>query len=236
MGRRGRGPAAIALKPASVAAAWRWCTASHDRGVNDGAVIDADGFVVTPALVLEAYRQRCFPMADDRAGRLRWYRPTKRAVITWDRWKVPDSLAKRMKRQPYRITFDHAFDRVVGECAQRETTWISGDIERLYGDLHRAGHAHSVEAWSADGELVGGLYGLGLGGCFCGESMFHRADDAAKVCVVHLVGRLRERGFALLDCQQQTPHMARFGAYEISDKVYAGLLDACREPCAFAPA
>jgi leucyl/phenylalanyl-tRNA--protein transferase len=201
---------------------------------DDCAVIDADGFLVTPQLVLEAYRQRCFPMADDRSGRLRWYRPVKRAVITWERWKVPESLAKRMKRQPYRISYDQAFAEVVAACAERETTWISGDIERLYVELHRRGHAHSVEAWDAAGTLVGGLYGLTLGGCFCGESMFHRADDAAKVCVVHLVGRLRERGFALLDCQQQSPHMARFGAAEVPDGEYARMLEACREPRPFA--
>ena len=191
---------------------------------DDCSVIDADGFLVTPQLVLEAYRQRCFPMADDRSGRLRWYRPVKRAVITWDRWKVPDSLAKRMKRQPYRITYDQAFAEVVAACAHRETTWISGDIERLYVELHRRGHAHSVEAWDADGALVGGLYGLTLGGCFCGESMFHRADDAAKLCVMHLVERLQARGFKLLDCQQQSPHMRRFGAYEVTDAQYARML------------
>ncbi len=197
--------------------------------MNDGVggevvVFDADGNAVTPETVLYAYRHRCFPMADDRHGGFDWYRPESRAVITWDRWKIPDSLRKVLKKQPYRITVDTVFTEVMTACADRDSTWISTDLDQLYGALHRQGHAHSVEAWAADGSLVGGLYGLCVGACFCGESMFHRAPDAAKACVVHLVERLRARGFLLLDCQQQTPHMQRFGAYEISDRAYAKLL------------
>lgn len=185
---------------------------------------DADGCVITPELVLRAYARRCFPMADERGGAVHWFRPERRAIITWDRWKVPDSLRKVMKRQPYRITADQAFPQVIAACAQRSTTWISHDIEALYTELHRRGHAHSVEAWNAAEELVGGLYGLVIGGCFCGESMFHRADDAAKICVVNLVETLQANRFTILDCQQQTPHMERFGAYEVSDATYASLL------------
>jgi leucyl/phenylalanyl-tRNA--protein transferase len=131
------------------------------------------------------------------------------------------------------LSIDRAFPTVVAECAARSTTWISSDIELLYTELHRLGHAHSVEAWDGTGALVGGLYGIVLGSCFCGESMFHRADDAAKICVMHLVARLQERGFAMLDCQQQTPHMERFGAYEVSEREYAQLLAACRMDCRF---
>jgi leucyl/phenylalanyl-tRNA--protein transferase len=191
-------------------------------------VRDADGFPVNAELVIEAYWQRCFPMADHRRGRLRWFRPPVRAVITWESWKVPDSLVRTMRKEPYRLTIDHAFARVIAACAERKSTWISGDIEKLYLDLHQRGIAHSVEAWAGD-ELAGGLYGLSLGACFCGESMFHRRDDAAKICVVHLVERLRANGFKLLDCQQQTPHMARFGAHEITDADYAVRLEQCRE-------
>jgi len=187
-------------------------------------VLDADGYEVTPELVIEAYRQRCFPMAEERDGQLRWFRPPVRAVITWDAWKIPDSLRKRLAQQPFRITVNTDFAAVIAACAQRQTTWISFDVERLYRDLHERGFAHSVEAWNAAGELVGGLYGLVVGGIFCGESMFHRANDAAKICVVHLVDRLQRNGFTLLDCQQQTPHMARFGAHEISDRTYEGLV------------
>ncbi len=197
------------------------------------SVLDADGFPVSPELVLEAYWQRCFPMADHRRGHLRWYRPHTRAIITWESWKVPRSLAKVLRHEPYRVSIDTAFPAVIAACAERDSTWICGDIEKLYIELHRRGIAHSVEAWGADGTLVGGLYGLCLGACFCGESMFHRADDAAKVCVVHLVQHLQERGFRLLDCQQQTPHMERFGAHEVTDGDYAKLLDGCREERAF---
>ncbi len=193
---------------------------------------DADGYPVTPEVIVTAYWQRLFPMADTRRGRFRWYRPEVRAVITWDRYKIPVSLAKVMKRQPYRITIDAAFDRVIAACAERSSTWISHGIERLYTALHHLGIAHSVEAWRGE-ELVGGLYGLCLGSCFCGESMFHRADDASKICLVHLAEHLQERGFDLLDCQQQTPHMERFGAREIPDNAYAELLERCQRNCPF---
>ena len=201
----------------------------------DRLILDADGSPVTPELILTAYRQRCFPMADSRRGRIRWYRPTLRAVITWDRFKVPESLAKTMRRHPYRYTCDAAFAAVIAACAERSSTWISGDIERLYVALHERGLAHSVEAWDSAGALVGGLYGLTIGACFCGESMFHRADDAAKIAVVLLVERLRKQGFRVLDCQQQTPHMERFGAHEITDEAYAALLGGDGEALPFGP-
>ena len=191
-------------------------------------VRDVDGFPVTPDTVLAAYAQRCFPMADARDGPIAWYRPPTRAVLTWDRFKVPDSLRKMLKKQPFRLSLDEAFPTVIAACAERSSTWISRDVEALYVALQRRGIGHSVEAWDAGGALVGGLYGLALGACFCGESMFHRADNAAKACVVHLVGHLQARGFRLLDCQQQSPHMQRFGAYEISDRAYAGLLKTCQ--------
>ena len=191
-------------------------------------VLDGDGNPVTPEMVVEAYRARCFPMADSRDGRFHWYRPRVRAVITWDRYTIPRSLRKVARRRPYRLTFNRAFDQVIAACADRDTTWLSHDIEDLYKALHARGVAHSVEAWSDSGALVGGLYGLCMGGVFCGESMFHRADDAAKLCVVELCDRLQANGFTLLDCQQQTPHMARFGAYEIEDAQYAAYVERCR--------
>ncbi len=197
-------------------------------------VRDADGNPVTPEVILNAYWQRCFPMADTRRGRFHWYRPATRAVITWDAWKVPPSLDKVIRnKRPYRITFDLAFPTVIAACAERDETWISLGIEKLYVALHQLGVAHSVEAWDENANLVGGLYGVCLGACFCGESMFHRADDAAKICVVALVERLQRQGFKLLDCQQQTPHMQRFGAREIPDADYATLLAECREPVVF---
>jgi leucyl/phenylalanyl-tRNA---protein transferase len=203
-------------------------------GMDDPAavtVMDAEGHPITPQVILNAYWQRCFPMAETRRGRFNWYRPETRAVITWDAWKVPESLQKVIRNQrPYHITIDSAFARVIALCAERDSTWISLGIEKLYVALHQLGVAHSVEAWNPAGELVGGLYGIALGGCFCGESMFHRAPDASKICVVTLVAHLRARGFRLLDCQQQTPHMQRFGAREIPDSAYAQLLAECAEP------
>jgi leucyl/phenylalanyl-tRNA--protein transferase len=195
--------------------------------MNQAVIIDADGYPITPALVLAAYRQGCFPMADDRNGRLRWYKPNERAIITWDRYRVPKSLQKVARnRQPYRLTVDTAFAAVIAACAERTTTWISQDVEKLYSALHLQGHAHSVEAWNKDGVLVGGCYGLAIGGIFCGESMFHVAPDASKLCVMFLISRLQAHGFAALDCQQQTPHMERFGAYIIDDADYAALMAA----------
>ncbi|MCS6970584.1 MAG: leucyl/phenylalanyl-tRNA--protein transferase [Planctomycetota bacterium] len=186
---------------------------------------DLDGYPVTPDTVLAAYRLRCFPMCEHRAAPIAWYRPLRRAIITWDRYRVPRSLAKVLRnRRPFRLTVDRDFAAVIAACAERPDTWIGRDIEALYCELHRRGHAHSVEAWDGDGKLVGGLYGLAVGGCFSGESMFHRVDDAAKACVVHLVALLQDLGYSVLDCQQQSAHMARFGAYEVSDAEYARLL------------
>lgn len=194
---------------------------------------DVDGHPITSETVLAAYRLRCFPMAETRGGPIAWYRPSRRSVITWDRFAVPRSLAKVLRKQPFRITVDRCFAEVIAACAERAQTWISHDVEALYVELHRQGHAHSVEAWAADGALAGGLYGLVIGGCFCGESMFHRAPDASKACVVELVARLQARGFGLLDCQQQTPHMERFGAHEITDREFARLLTAAAPPAAW---
>lgn len=193
----------------------------------DYLVWDADGHPVTPDVLVEAYRQRLFPMADDREGAFAWVRPPLRAVVTWDRFRIPRSLRKTAARAPYRLTVDRAFDRVIAACAERTVTWLCRDLERLYRALYRRGQAHSVEAWDAEGRLVGGCYGLAVGGCFCGESMFHRADDAAKLCVLRLIAHLRQRGFRLLDIQQLTPHMERLGAIEIDDAGYERLFTPC---------
>jgi leucyl/phenylalanyl-tRNA--protein transferase len=188
-------------------------------------LLDADGHRVDAQTVLLAYRSRCFPMAEHRQGRLAWFRPDPRAVITWDAFKLPRSLKKVARKEPYRITVDRAFEPVMEACADRFSTWISHDIQALYCQLHELGHAHSVEAWDGQGKLVGGCYGLVIDGVFCGESMFHRATDASKLCVYHLILGLQAGGFFALDCQQQSEHMARFGAREISDAAYADLLD-----------
>lgn len=174
---------------------------------------------LTPDLIVHAYCQGIFPMADD-DGTVGWYSPDPRAIIPLDdRFHVPRSLRKAVRRAPYEIRFDTAFEAVMRGCADRAETWISEGIIAAYTALHRHGLAHSVEAWQ-DGQLVGGLYGVSLGGAFMGESMFAHAPDASKICVVHLVERLRARGYVLLDSQMHTDHMARFGLLLIPRSEY----------------
>ncbi|MFW5698548.1 MAG: leucyl/phenylalanyl-tRNA--protein transferase [Planctomycetota bacterium] len=191
-------------------------------------ILDADGVPITWREVLQAYAERCFPMAETRSGALRWYRPRERAVITWSRWRVPKSLRKLLRHEPFRITRNAAFPAVIAGCAARGDTWISHDVERLYCDLHRRGWAHSVEAWQGE-TLVGGLYGLSLGAAFCGESMFHRVSDASKACLVDLVEHLRACDFAFLDIQQDSEHLRRFGSAPVDDAAYAAMLAPCLE-------
>lgn len=166
---------------------------------------------ISPELIVAAYCQGIFPMADDR-GKIGWYSPDPRAIFPLEAgaFHVPRSLRKRIRRGEYEITVNRAFAAVMRGCADRDTTWISEDIVEHYTALHEKGLAHSVEAWQ-EGTLVGGLYGVSLGGAFMGESMFSRRTDASKVCLVALVDRLRERGFVLLDSQMPTEHLQRFG-------------------------
>ncbi|OUU23645.1 MAG: leucyl/phenylalanyl-tRNA--protein transferase [Planctomycetia bacterium TMED53] len=185
---------------------------------------DEEGIPVSPARVLRAYGERCFPMADHRDGRIFWIRPYERAVIHLDEFHIPTSLKKLRKKKPFRLTTDVAFRAVIEGCAERRETWICRDIEELFVQLHALGFAHSIEAWDDRGRLVGGAYGLSVGGVFAGESMFHIESGASKLCIVALVEHLKNLGYRVLDCQQQTPHMQRFGAELISDDNYASLL------------
>lgn len=182
---------------------------------------------LTPALLLQAYAQGIFPMAESaEGGELFWFSPPLRAVIPLDRrFHVARSLRKTVRSKAFHIALNGDFDAVIRACAEpaedRPTTWINRDILDLYGALHRMGHAHSVEARDrSTGALVGGLYGVSLGGAFFGESMFSRATDASKVALVFLVALLKHSGFTLLDAQFQTPHLARFGTYEIERVAY----------------
>jgi len=183
---------------------------------------------ITAELLVQAYCAGAFPMADGRDGAIGWYSPDPRAVIPLeeDGFKVSRSLQKRVRSGCYRVTRDRAFGEVIRACAQPRDegvdTWISQPIIDVYNELHGAGLAHSVEAWSIDAQerLVGGLYGVSLGGAFFGESMFHRATDASKVCLVALVEHLRERGFGLLDVQFVNPHLDQFGVMELSKEAY----------------
>lgn len=191
-----------------------------------------EGPSLTPALIVQAYCQGIFPMADD-DGTIGWYSPTQRAVFPLDAFHVPKTLAKTVRQAKFAIRVDGDFEGVMRACAARESTWISEEIVAAYVALHRLGRAHSVEAWR-DGVLVGGLYGVALGGAFMGESMFSRATDASKVCLVALVERMRARGFVLLDSQFPTTHLQRFGQVVIPREDYLAQLDAAlRLPCRF---
>lgn len=179
--------------------------------------------VLTPELLLHGYARGIFPMADADDGEVRWYAADPRAVLPLDGLHVPKSLARVVRQGAFGVTTDRAFEAVMRACAEpapgRETTWISEELVGAYVALHEAGYAHSVECWK-NGALVGGLYGVALGGAFFGESMFHRARDASKVALVHLVEQLRAGGFVLLDVQFQTPHLARFGVEEVPRRAY----------------
>jgi leucyl/phenylalanyl-tRNA--protein transferase len=169
--------------------------------------------------VLEAcYRAGAFPMADA-YGRIEFYRSDPRSVLEFEDLHVPRSLWRVIRKRTFDVRVDEDFDGVIRACADREETWINPEIIDAYIRLHHAGKAHSVEAY-ADGDLAGGLYGVTIGGAFMGESMFTRVRDASKVCLVYLVNRLQERGYVLLDCQIQNPHLARLGAREIPEEEY----------------
>ncbi|MEB3222513.1 MAG: leucyl/phenylalanyl-tRNA--protein transferase [Candidatus Sericytochromatia bacterium] len=178
--------------------------------------------MLSPAQLLHAYPLGIFPMADD-IGQIGWYRPTLRAVFPLDGFRVPRSLAKVLRRGPFEFRRDTAFEAVVAGCADRAETWLSPEIQQVFVALHQLGHAHSVEAWRDD-RLVGGLYGLALGGAFFGESMFSREPEASKACLVHLVAHLRARGFTLLDSQLPNPHLARFGQVLIPHEAFLAQL------------
>lgn len=181
---------------------------------------------LTPEMIEFAYRRGAFPMADPATGAIDWYRPRRRAVIPLDQFHVSRSLARRIRKADFRVTFDQDFAAVMRACAGRDETWISEDFHRAYGELHRLGKAHSVEVWLED-RLAGGIYGVHLGAAFFAESKFHRVTDMSKVALASLAGRLRERGFTLLEVQYLTPHLAQFGAVEIPGRVYeARLADA----------
>ena len=183
-----------------------------------------------PDLLLRAYTVGVFPMADSRdAPSVYWVEPKQRAILPLDAFHLSRSLRKTLLSGRFQTTADVAFDQVVSLCAEsaddRPDTWINVQIERAVRTLHAQGYAHSIETW-ADGELVGGLYGIALGRAFFGESMVSRAADASKLALAHLVARLKVGGYTLLDCQFMTPHLASLGAVEVSRKTYVSLLDA----------
>jgi len=186
--------------------------------------------VFGPNELLDCYRRGVFPMADSRDDpRLFLVDPDLRGVLPLDRFHLSKSLRKTIRRDEFEIRIDTCFSRVMELCAEaapdRPNTWINAPILNLYSALHRAGHAHSVEAWRG-GELVGGLYGVSLKAAFFGESMFSRATDASKVALAHLVARLRAGGYRLLDTQFVTGHLETFGVEEIPRERFHILLKA----------
>ncbi len=176
--------------------------------------------VITPALLLNAYAAGVFPMAEKRDDpEIFWVDPRRRGVFPLDGFHMSRSLIRRMRRMAPRVTINTAFADVVAGCADRDETWINAEIRRLYLDLHRMGHAHSLEVWEAD-TLIGGVYGVTLGAAFFGESMFSRRTDASKIALAYLVDRLNLGGFRLFDTQFLTPHLASLGAVEITRAAY----------------
>ena len=192
-------------------------------------------FEITPDILLRAYSIGLFPMAESReADALFWVEPEQRGVFPLDGLVISRSLAKTVRSDRLEVRANRDFDAVIDACADRENTWINAEIRRLYRELFARGHAHSVEAYES-GQLVGGLYGVSLGGAFFGESMFHETRDASKVALVHLVARLRYGGFRLLDTQFITPHLAGLGAVEIPREEYRSRLSAALDaPADFA--
>jgi leucyl/phenylalanyl-tRNA---protein transferase len=188
-----------------------------------GATCGAEeSHVIAPEILLQGYRLGVFPMAME-DGAIEWFSPDPRGVLPLDRFHVPHGLARTLRKRRFDIRINTAFTRVMRHCAERDETWINGEIVASYTRLHQLGYAHSVEAWQ-DGELAGGLYGVALGGAFFGESMFHVVTDASKVALAALVDRLRAHKFVLLDMQWLTPHLAQFGGTEISRRQYMHLL------------
>jgi leucyl/phenylalanyl-tRNA--protein transferase len=179
---------------------------------------------ITPQLIVRAYCSGIFPMSEDASDDdIFWVSPELRGIIPLDGFRLSTSLRKAMRKSGFQIKVDTDFNAIIEACAtvgsERETTWINGTIRAVYGELFTLGIAHTVEVWEGS-ELVGGLYGLAIGGAFFGESMFHRKTNASKIAMAHLVERLKAGGFVLLDTQFLTPHLASLGGIEIPREDY----------------
>lgn len=188
--------------------------------------------MLDPAQLLSAYCEGAFPMGED-DGTVSWYRPPMRGILPVTDFHVPRRFLQFLRHSPFEVRWNTAFADVMRGCASREETWITDAILDSYQELHRLGFAHSAEVWR-EGRLMGGVYGVAIGGAFFGESMFSREPQASKTALVHLQWRLRERGFILHDTQWTTPHLAQFGGHEIPCAQYLDLLArAIRLPARF---
>jgi leucyl/phenylalanyl-tRNA--protein transferase len=203
------------------------------RAANREGLLALGGDLSVPRLLL-AYRSGIFPWTDEP---LTWWSPDPRAIFEIKAFRPPHRLGSKLRHLPFELTIDRDFEAVIHACAEptrgRESTWISLRFIEAYTELHHQGHAHSVEAWE-NGKLVGGIYGVAIQGFFAGESMFHRATDASKIALCHLMEHLRERKFELFDTQVLSPLTARLGAIEIRRRDYLErLASALRNPTYF---
>ena len=181
---------------------------------------------LTPELIVAAYAQGVFPMAESASATvLHWFEPRLRGVLPLEAFHVSRSLSRSRRRGGYRFSCDRDFVAVLAACADRPATWINPEIARVFNALHAQGLAHSVEVWTPDGRLAGGVYGLALGAAFFAESMVSRVTDGSKMALAELVARLRRGGFRLLDTQYLTPHLARLGGIEVSRAEYRRRLE-----------
>lgn len=212
------------------------------HGADEVGLVLAGGQLNRPWL-LAAYHRGVFPWPYDtrRGMRLAWFSPDPRAVLPLERVHFSRRLLRRLRQRQWRITCDTAFEQVIAHCATVDRgraagTWITPELAAAYVMLHRAGIAHSVEAWNG-GDLVAGVYGVAFGAYFAGESMFHFESDASKAAIAGLISRLRRQGFQLFDIQQQSPHMQRMGAIEVPRQQFLSLHgQAIREDVSFGPA
>jgi len=176
-----------------------------------------------PNNMIRLYASGAFPMADPKTGSINWYLPEVRTIIPLDKYKVPRTARKAIEKMKFKVKIDEDFDGVIKGCADRESTWISGELITAYKRLRRRGHIHTVETYLND-KLVGGLYGVTFRGAFFGESMFFKVSEASKAALIVLIKHLKQKDFVLLDVQYMTEHLKMFGAVEISFEEYTKLL------------
>ena len=181
-----------------------------------------DNLELTPWLIRYAYEEGAFPMTMDE-GEVQWFQPRRRALFPIEGIHVSRSLQKVIDRGEFDVRFDSAFEHVMRSCLRPDGNWISEDFIRVYTLIHHEGWGHSAECWY-EGELVGGVYGIALGTCFCAESMFHRRTNASKVALWAMVEKCRELGFTIFDAQIMNPHLRSLGAYELPHRDYLGML------------
>ncbi len=195
-----------------------------ERALTDPNGLLAVGGDLSPGRLLDAYRKGIFPWYEEGQPIL-WWSPDPRAVLFTDKIKISRSLRKTLRNKPYSVSFDQAFTQIISACAEPRATasgtWITRDMQSAYLKLHQQGHAHSVEVWSEDNKLVGGLYGILLDKVFCGESMFNRQPDMSKIALVSLTEWLKPKRIKVIDCQLPNPHLTRLGAESISRETFA---------------